>query len=71
MNQSNKRLILIIVSAIDALLSGIILLICFGFLPVDMSSWGVSPTVIGVVGGLWFVSSIAVLIYLLTRTEIE
>ncbi len=68
--QPNKRMILIIVSAIDALLSGFILLIYFGFLPIDISTWGVSPTLIGVVGGLWFISAIAVLIYLLMRTEI-
>jgi len=65
----NKRLLLIIVSAVDALLSGIVLLIYFGFLPVDISSWGVPPWVIGLVGGLWFVSALIVLVYQLTKTE--
>jgi len=68
-SQPNKRLLLIIVSAVDAALSGIVLLIYFGFLPVDISSWGVPRWVIGLVGGLWFVSALIVLVYQLTKTE--
>jgi hypothetical protein len=67
--QPNKRLLLIIVSAVDAALSGIVLLIYFGFLPVDISSWGVPRWVIGLVGGLWCVSALIVLVYQLTQTE--
>ena len=67
--QPNKRLLLIIVSAVDAALSGIVLLIYFGFLPVDIFSWGIPPWVIGLVGGLWFVSALIVLVYQLTKTE--
>lgn len=37
--QPNKRMILILVSAVDAVLGGIVLLIYFGFFPVDISSW--------------------------------
>jgi hypothetical protein len=65
----NKRILLIIVSAVDVLLSGFILLIYFGFLPVDISSWGVQPWFIGLVSGLWFISALAVLVYQLTKTE--
>lgn len=68
-SQPNKRLLLIIVSAVDAVLSGIVLLIYFGFLSVDISSWGVPRWVIGLVGGLWFVSALIVLVYQLTKTE--
>lgn len=68
-SQSNKRMILIIVSAVDTILSGIVLLIYFGFLPVDISSWGVPRWVIGLVDGLWFVSALVVLVYQLTKTE--
>ena len=68
-SQPNKRLLLIIVSGVDAALSGIVLLIYFGFLPVDISSWGVPRWVIGLVGGLWFVSALIVLVYQLTKTE--
>lgn len=65
----NKRMILIIVSAIDAILSGFVLLIYFGLLPIDISGWGIPRWVIGLVGGVWFVSAIAVLAYQLTKTE--
>ena len=68
-SQSNKRTLLIIVSAVDVLLSGFILLIYFGFLPIDMSRWGVPSWVIGLVGALWFLSALAVLIYQLIKTE--
>ena len=68
-SQLNKRMLLIIVSAVDVLISGVVLLIYFGFLPVDISSWGIPPWVIGVVGGLWFVAALAVLFYQLTKTE--
>ena len=68
-SQPNKRILLIIVSAVDALLSGIVLLIYFGFLPVDISTLGVPRWVIGLVGGLWFVSALIVLVYQLTKTE--
>ena len=67
--QPNKRMLLIIVSAVDAALSGVVLLIYFGFLPIDISSWGIPRWVIGLVGGLWFASALAVLVYQLTKTE--
>jgi len=67
--QPNKRMLLIIVSAVDAALSGGVLLIYFGFLPIDISSWGIPRWVIGLVGGLWFASALAVLVYQLTKTE--
>jgi len=62
-------MLLIIVSAVDVLLSGFVLLIYFGLLPIDISSWGVPRWVIGLVGGLWFVSALIVLVYQLTKTE--
>ena len=64
-------MLLIIVSAADVILSGIVLLIYFGFLPIDISSWGIPRWIIGVVGGIWFLSAIAVLIYQVTKTEIS
>ena len=67
--QTNKRTILIILSAVDALLSGIVLLIYFGFLPIDISGWEVPRRVIGLGGGTWFLSAIAVLVYQVTRTD--
>jgi len=69
-SQPNKRTIIIIVSAIDTFLGGTVLLIYFGFLPVDISSWGIPPWVIGLVGGIWFLSALAVLVYQVTRTDV-
>lgn len=70
-SQPGKRSMLIIVSAIDAVLGGIVLLIYFGFFPVDISSWGIPRWVVGILGGVWFLSAIAVLLYQLTKTNIS
>ena len=70
-SQSNKRMLLIIVSAVDMVLSGIVLLIYFGFLPIDLSGLSVPRWVVGLVGGLWFVSALGVLVYQLTKTDIS
>jgi len=65
--QPNKRTVLIIVSAIDSFLGSIVLLIYFGFLPIDISGWGIPRWVIGLVGGVWFLSAIAILVYQLRK----
>ena len=67
--QPNKRMLLIIVSAVDAALSGGVLLIYFGFLPIDISGLGIPRGVIGVIGGVWFAGALAVLVYQLTKTD--
>ncbi len=69
--QLNKRTIFMIVSAVDLLLSGIVLLIYFGFFPIDISGWGIPRWVVGLVGGIWFASALAILVYQLTRTDIS
>lgn len=68
-NQPNKRTMLIIVSAVDAFLGAGILLIYFGLIPIDISGWGIPRWVVGVVGGVWFFSAFAILMYQLTKTE--
>jgi hypothetical protein len=68
-NAQNKRRIFILVSAIDAALSGIVLLIYFGFFPFDLSSLGIPRGVIGIIAGIWFASALAVLVYQLTKTD--
>jgi hypothetical protein len=50
-------------------LAGTILLIYFGLLPIDFSSWNIPRWVIGVVGGVWFLGAFAVLLYQLTKTD--
>lgn len=67
-SNSNKRTLFIIASGLDLILSAIVLLIYFGLLPVDISGWGIPRWVIGLVGGVWFAGSLAVLVYQLTRT---
>lgn len=67
--QTSKRMILILVSITDVILSGLVLLIYFGFLPVDISSWGIPRWVVGLVGGIWFLSALGVLVYQLTKTD--
>jgi hypothetical protein len=68
--QPNKRTILIVVNAVDAVLGGVVLLIYFGFFPVDISGWGIPRWVVGIVGGVWFLSAIGVLAYQLTKTDL-
>ena len=67
----SRRKFIILVSAVDAVISGAILLIYFGFLPIDISGLGVQHWVVGLIGGLWFIASIAILTYQLTQTDIE
>jgi len=53
----------------DLILSAIVLLIYFGLFPVDISGLGVPRGIVGLVGGMWFAGSLAVLIYQLARTD--
>jgi len=69
--QPNKRMIFIIVGIVDSILSGIVLLLYFGLLPIDISEWGIPRWLIGVIGGVWFLSAIGFLAYQLTRTNIS
>ena len=69
--QQDKRMIFIIVGIVDAILSGVVLLLYFGLLPIDISEWGIPRWVIGVIGAVWFLSAIGFLAYQLTKTEIS
>ncbi len=69
--QQNKRKAIILVSAMDTLLSGIVLLSYFGLFPFDIAtSWGIQRWIVGLFGGVWFFVSVAILVYQLTKTEI-
>ena len=70
-SQPNKRMLLIIVGLVDAVLSGAVLLIYFGLLPIDISELGIPRWVIGIIGGIWFLSAIGLVAYQLTRTDIS
>jgi len=67
----SRRKFIILVSAVDMVISGVILLIYFGFLPIDISSLGIQRWAVGLIGGLWFIASLAILTYQLTRTDIS
>lgn len=67
----SKRTMLVIASALDALLSGIVLLIYFGLVPVDISAWGIPRWTVGLAGGIWFLVSIGILAWQLTRADIS
>ena len=69
-DSQTKRKIFILVSAIDTLVSGIVLMIYFGFLPINISGWGIPRWIIGLIGGIWFLGALAVLVYQLTRTDV-
>jgi hypothetical protein len=69
--QRNKRKILMIASSIDMVLSGIVLSVYFGILPIDISGWGIPRWVIGLIGGAWFAVALALFVYQLTKTDIE
>ena len=70
-SQPNKRMLLIIVGLVDAVISGAILLIYFGLLPIDISEWGIPRWVIGVIGGVWFLGAIGFVAYQLTKPDIS
>lgn len=68
-SSQNKRQIIIIVSAIEVLVSAAILLTLFGFFPIDISGLDIPRSTVGIAAGLWFVSSLAILIYMLTKRD--
>lgn len=70
-SQPDKRTLLIIASGIDLILSAIVLLIYFDLFPIDISGLGIPHWVIGLVGGVWFAGSLAVLVYQLTKTDLQ
>lgn len=65
----NKRQLIIIISAVETLISAIILLTLFGFFPIDISGLDIPRRTVGIVAGLWFASSLGILIYMLTKTD--
>jgi hypothetical protein len=67
----NKRTVFIILGLTDTLLGGVILLIYFGLLPVDISSVGIPRWIIGIVGAVWFMAALGFLIYQLTKTDVS
>jgi len=69
--EPNKRTVFIIAGIMDSIIGGGILLIYFGLLPIDISGWGIPRWLIGVIGGVWFLSAVGFLVYQLTKTNIS
>lgn len=55
--------------AIDAILGGILLLIGFGFLPIDVTEYGVQSWHVNLLGGVLFVLGAMTFAYNLSRLE--
>ena len=65
----NKRKLIMIISAVEVVLSAAILLILFDFFPIDISGLNIPRTTVSIVAGLWFLSSLAILVYMATKTD--
>lgn len=65
-----KRKVLIITSAIDMFIAGLILLIYFGLLPIDTAKWGILRNVVGFIGGVWFLVALGMLVFQLTKPDV-
>ena len=68
-NPQPSRKVLTVASVIDVSLSGILLLIYFGVLSIDISGWNISRQVLGSTAAIWFVSVLAILVHPLTKTD--
>ena len=64
-----RRLVFIISGATDALLGGILLLMGFGFLPVDVTDYGFQNWHAILVGGILFATGMGFVIYNASRWE--
>jgi hypothetical protein len=64
-----KRNLIMIISAVEVVLSAAILLILFGVFPIDISGLNIPRTTVGIVAGLWFLSSLGILVYMATKTD--
>lgn len=64
-----KRLALVISGATDALLGGILLLIGFGFLPVDVADYGFESWHAILLGGVLFITGMIFVAYNVSRWD--
>jgi cbb3-type cytochrome oxidase subunit 1 len=63
---TQKRTVFMIAGASDALLGAFALLIYFGIIPIDLN---IPRWIVGVVGGIVFVSGVALFTYFFTKTD--
>ncbi|RJP53752.1 MAG: hypothetical protein C4557_04250 [Anaerolineaceae bacterium] len=67
--ENNKRIVFMVSGAMDSLLGAAALLLYFGVLPFDISSWGIPRWIIGLIGAVLFFSGIAVFTYFLSKPD--
>lgn len=67
--QNYKRTALLVASGMDILLGSLALLAWLGILPVDLSAWGISRWVAGVVGAVLALSGFWVFMNALSMPE--
>jgi hypothetical protein len=65
----NKRLVLMISGITDALIGGVLLLIGFGLLPVDVTSYGLQNWHVNLLGAVMFILGVGTFAYNLSRLE--
>ena len=65
----SKRTIFIVISLIDAVIAGLLLLIYFRLFPIDIESWGIPRWIVGAVGAVWFMAAVGILAYQLSKHD--
>jgi len=65
----SKRIVFMISGAIDAIIGGILLLIGFGFWPVDIAQYGVENWHVNLLGGVMFLLGAGTFAYNLSRLD--
>ncbi|HEX6035727.1 MAG TPA: hypothetical protein VFY83_14900 [Anaerolineales bacterium] len=64
-----RRLAFVLSGATDALIGGILLLIGFGLLPVDVTDYGLQNWHVILLGGILFVTGMGFVVYNLSRWD--
>lgn len=68
-SRMNKRLVFMISGGFDALIGGILLLIGFGLLPVDVSDFGMENWHVNLLGVVMFLLGVVTFAYNFSRLE--
>ena len=64
-----RRMVFMLSGAVDALIGAVLLAIGFGFLPVDVSQYGVQNWHVNLLGGVMFLLGAVTFAYNLSRLE--
>ena len=65
----NKRLVFMISGITDALIGGLLLLIDFGLLPVDVTNYGLQNWHVNLLGAVMFILGVGIFAYNFSRLE--